>query len=181
MKTMTRERLMERLLYDPVTGIFTWKAVTDGRKHQDRLNRNFAGKPAGSLNINGYWRIRMDGTEWAAHRLAWLYVHGEWPPQFLDHIDGDRENNAISNLRCVGHADNSRNIGMGIRNSTGVMGVYLHKRSNNFKAKIVHHGKEVYLGMFPTIEEAAAARSKAAAKLGFHENHGRMGRRVGRP
>jgi hypothetical protein len=77
--------------------------------------------------------------------------------------------------------ENARNIGMGIRNSTGVMGVYRDKRSKNFKAKIVDQGKEVYLGMFPTIEAAAAARSEAAAKLGFHENHGRMGRRVGRP
>lgn len=98
---ITHSFVKELLHYDPETGIFRWKVAL--------TNSVGVGLVAGTLGSRGYWHIRIGGTTYASHRLAWFYVHGEWPTQVIDHIDRDRSNNRIANLRDVSLSDNNRN------------------------------------------------------------------------
>jgi hypothetical protein len=96
--TLTAEKLRKALDYDPETGAFTWRFRDDVCKG---ANTRFAGKPAGCLTPSGNVNIGVYGPLYMAQRLAWLHVHGEWPPGSLEHIDGDKTNNALANLRLV--------------------------------------------------------------------------------
>lgn len=123
---LTQERLKEILSYNPVTGEFTW--ITRASKH----NTNKIGKVAGSLHKStGYLRVCIDGTTYLMHRLVWLYVHGNFPKgdkNQIDHIDGDRVNNKLVNLKVCSIAENQRNQKMTIRNTSGVTGVSLSEK-----------------------------------------------------
>lgn len=114
---LTAERLRQVLAYDPQTGAFTWRVT--------QSNRAKAGKTAGSLHRqDGYIYIRVDGVLRKAHRLAWLHVHGAWPAAGLDHVNGQRAQNAISNLREACQAENMQNLWRPHRdNKTGFIGV----------------------------------------------------------
>src|SRR5262245_57095359 len=98
---VTRERLLELLEYDPETALLTWK--------QDRGGKAKTGIVAGRLAANGYIDITIDSRRYKAHRLAWLYVHGEWPPEEIDHRDLDKANNRLANLRPASHQQNLYN------------------------------------------------------------------------
>ena len=115
---ITQARLKELLSYDPETGIFIWVV---GRQGIDGVNEQ-----AGTLH-EGYRRIRVDGMCYRSHRLAWLYTYGSFPLNQLDHIDHNRSNNAISNLRLADVEQNNRNASKHKKNSSGVTGVYWHK------------------------------------------------------
>lgn len=150
--------------FDPETGIFTRKTtVAPNARKGDVAGWNYAG---------GYLGITADGKQYVAHRLAWLYVHGEWPDQ-IDHIDHNRQNNKINNLRNANFSVNSKNVGPFSTNKAGVHGVCLYKPTGKWKAQIGVNGKSIHLGYFDTKEAAAAARSAANKKYGFHENHGK--------
>lgn len=110
---MTPERVRELLVYDYQTGMFTWR-VTRGEF--------IAGAVAGSLKREGYWRIGLDGKQYAAHRLAWAYVYGVWPKHGLDHRDRDKTNNRIDNLREATNAQNAQNAAPPPREG-GLLGV----------------------------------------------------------
>lgn len=151
--------LRERLHYDPLTGIFTWK-VSFGVGANSRV-----GKVAGSYS-DGYVTIRIDRRTYRAHRLAWLYTTGEWPVNQIDHWDTDRGNNRFTNLRDVPsrvNAQNRRNPS--IVSAGGVIGV--RKRGEKFIAKIAINGRYTHLGMFETADLAHAAYVEAKRK--FHE------------
>jgi hypothetical protein len=148
--SLTAERLRELLDYDPDTGVFVWK----GRR---------AGRLAGRIQHQGYVEICVDQKLYQAHRLAWLYVHGRWPAEQIDHRDLDKGNNAIANLREATRAQNRANQRPTSRNLLGVKGV--SKKGNRFKA--VFRGKSI--GYFRTLEEAAAAHATASkAYFGEH-------------
>ncbi|HBA3774519.1 TPA: HNH endonuclease [Escherichia coli] len=136
---------MEVLDYNKETGIFTWKKKLSAR--------GAVGKVAGTISY-GYNAINIDGVRYFAHRLAWLYVYGEWPKQEIDHIDRNRRNNAISNLRDVSRVVNALNVGP--RNSNaGIKGVTFCQARNQWQAQINVSGKNITLGRFNTIDEAA--------------------------
>ncbi|MBA1157754.1 HNH endonuclease signature motif containing protein [Microvirga mediterraneensis] len=155
---LTAERLRYLFRYDPETGQF-W------RRH-----------PHAGYNINreaGYVRkgapyreIRVDQKLYLAHRLAWLYMTGEWPVETVDHIDGIPANNAWANLRAATFKENSRNRGRLPNNTTGYPGVSRQRR--RFRARIVVDGKPIELGSFDT-KEAARDAYNAAAKEHFGE------------
>jgi hypothetical protein len=105
------------------------------------------------------------GAVYLGHRLVWLYHNGCWPSKFLDHIDGDRENNRIENLREASRTDNNRNVSRQRNNTSGFKGVSLMKRDNVWIAQITVNRKNYYLGRFSTPEEAYAAYCKAAKEL----------------
>jgi len=153
---VTQARLHEILSYDPETGIFTWKC---------RVSRTAAGSVAGTVRANGYLRIKFDRSLFYAHRLAWLYVYGTVPIGYIDHIDGNPGNNAISNLRDVSQLINAQNIRRpkSHNKSTGVLGV--NKNGSKFRAKICVNGLHKHLGCFLTPEEAHEAYLKAKRLL----------------
>jgi len=148
----------EILDYDPETGIFRWKWREGVSK---RINARYAGKAAGNARSDGYLIIGINNRHYYAHRLAWLFVHGEWPPKDLDHIDGDPGNNRIDNLRLATMQENMRNVGLRKTSSTGVTGVSWDNYYRKFMAHIGIDGKFINLGRFPTLSAAAAARRAA--------------------
>ena len=154
---LTAEYVRSILDYNPETGVFKWKWRDDVRRCD---NARFAGKVAGVVQLDGYISIRINKRRYLAHRLAWLYVHGEWPAEQIDHIDGVPANNRIANLRLATNQENQRNVGLQKNNSTGIKGVHWHKRRGKFMAEI-RSGKRLYLGYFDTLAEAAAARTAA--------------------
>lgn len=173
--TLTAERARALLDYDPETGGFTRKPRprSDFNSHNAfaTWNTQHAWRPATTNTIvNGYLRISIDGHEYRAHRVAWLVVHGYWP-KHIDHIDGDRSNNRIANLRDVTNRENCRNMKIGRRNKTGVLGVY--RRGNRWVASIRSGSKNQHLGYFDTKNDAVHARKAAEREHGYHENHGR--------
>lgn len=152
---LTAQRLRELLRYDPETGDFTWKV-----KH---TTRSIPGAQPRATK-NGYRLIVVDGEHHRGHRLAWLYMTGDWPVQSLDHIDGNKLNNRFENLRDITQAANSQNIKVATkRNSSGFLGVSPHK--TRFRARIRVNRKLVHLGAFATPEEAYAAYLQAKRKL----------------
>ena len=153
---LTAEKLRELLHYEPETGIFTRKVST---AHNVKV-----GDVAGSQDRHGYLRIMVQSRRYKAHRLAWLYVYGEWPTDQIDHINRIRADNRIANLREVTNKQNLQNAGKSSHNTSGHTGVYWYKRDSKWVAHIRHNHKLIHLGYFNTIEEAIAAR-KAAEKL----------------
>jgi hypothetical protein len=149
------ERLKELLEYNPITGEFTRKITVSNAKK---------GTAAGCKNCEGYKVIRIDGLLYYAHRLAWLYIHGFYPNN-VDHIDGNKNNNCISNLRVATTRQNNWNRSTFKSNSSGFKGVSLHKETGKWRARIRSCGKYKSLGLFRSPIEAHTAYSKAAAEL----------------
>ena len=162
---ITQDRLKELLTYDPESGILLWNKNMKGPAR--------AGSPAGYRRNDGYVEIKIDGQKQYAHRLAWIYLHGEIDGYEIDHIDHDPSNNRASNLRSVASQGNNMNRSIGMRNYSGVMGVFWAKHANKWAAQIRHDRKTKHLGYFSSIEQAKIAREAAEKGLGFHENHGR--------
>ena len=102
---LTAEKLHSILHYDPATGQFTWKWRINGRMRPDP---RCLGKIAGTKNKSGYVAIGIDGKLYRAGRLAWLYFYGSWPTNTIDHINHDRTDNRICNLRDITNAENVR-------------------------------------------------------------------------
>lgn len=152
---LTLERLKQLLSYNLETGVFTWIGVT-------YRNKRRIGTVAGCLDPIGYVRIGVDGQKYWAHRLAWLYVHGVYPKHVIDHINRNKSDNRISNLRDVSHQTNLRN--MKDRNDRVLPRGVVKKRSK-FVAGVSVNGKRVHIGTFETVEEARRAYLKARQAL----------------
>lgn len=150
---LTQEMLKHLLHYDPATGEFTWV---------NPLGRVEAGSKAGSTRKDGYVAIKIKGLAFKAHRLAHLYMTGEWPISG-DHEDRNPGNNRWKNIRPSTHAQNCRN--RVFQNATGFQCVG-KERSGRFKARVKLDGVRKHLGTFNTAEEAALA--VAAAKVVMH-------------
>jgi len=117
-------------------------------------------------------QIIINKEHYLAHRLAWLYVNGEFPPDQIDHINHVRNDNRIKNLRTVSCKENQKNKLMHKNNTSGVIGVHWYKPRMKWKAGIKVNGELNHLGYFTSLREAAKARKEAERKYGFHENHG---------
>ena len=153
---ITPERLREILAYCKETGKFT--------RLQRTSTRVKIGDVAGSVDANGYVIIYADNRPYKAHRLAWLHVHGAWPDNQIDHIDGCRSNNAFANLRDVTKAVNLQNQKRAPRSSThGFFGVTRNKK--RWQAKIRANGKLHHIGLFETPEQAHQAYVDAKRRL----------------
>lgn len=160
---LTADTVRSLLDYDPSTGVFKWKPAIypDGRP-----NTRNVGKVAGTPNSNGYLRITIGQRSYKAHRLAWLYVHGENPPDCVDHINGDKGDNRIENLRIASHIENKRNVPVQRNNRTGLKGVTKHSQcAAKWIARIRgRDGVQRHLGIFNSPEEAAECYRKAALR-----------------
>lgn len=158
---LEQEKLKELLNYNSQTGQFTWKVTL--------ANGIQAGTVAGSLNPNGYWHIRYNGRAYRNHRLAWLYVYGKFPVGIIDHINRDKSDNRIGNLRECSRSDNTNNCDKRVSNKSGFKGVSLDKNTGKYKAQITVNGKLKYLGLFSTPEEASMVYNSHAK-----EHHGKF-------
>jgi hypothetical protein len=150
MTMLTSSRLREVVAYDPETGIFRWKVS----------NRGLVGEIAGSVNNKGYNRICVDGRRYVTGRLAWFYIHGEWPKARIDHRNRKRGDDGIGNLREATPSQNCANRQRRHDNLTGLKGV--HRVGDRFQARIGTSAK--HLGLFETPEGAHACYLKAAQK-----------------
>lgn len=158
MNKLTHARLTELLNYNPDTGVFTWR-VYRGRTAK-------AGFVAGKLHSSGYRNIKIDGRHYQAARLAWMYVHGDFPIGEMDHINRSRDDNRITNLRIASRRENSINRGISSRNTSGSIGVTLHKPSGKWMVKIKVNGRYKELGKYRDFEFADLVSSEARDK--FH-------------
>lgn len=143
---LTKAKLKELLHYNLETGVFTRlvslsNAYKPGTQYQP--------------NSHGYVTIRIDRKNHQAHRLAWLYVKGEWPEQEIDHINGVRGDNHWSNLREAKRSENAQNRTAYRCNATGLLGIQFTR--GKWQAKIAVHKRQKYLGRYETPEEAHAA------------------------
>ena len=152
--------------YNPETGVFIW--LVDKKKSHILK----AGRIAGGLNVDGYLQINYKGTVMKAHRLAWLFMSGEWPKGQIDHINHKRDDNRFINLRVVNNLINHKNRPIQSNNTSGFVGVSFYKRVNKWTAHIYFNKKHIFLGYFDNKEDAIFCRKEANIKYGYHENHG---------
>lgn len=145
---ITADRLKELFMYDEYTGQFFRKKVRAGGKN-----------PAGSYTWAGYLVISVDCRLYRAHRLAWLYVHGKFPDGDIDHINGNKADNRICNLRDVSRSVNMQNLKRSHKDSSvGLLGVVLsHHKTKPYRAMLSIRGKRIYSEYFKTPEEAHRA------------------------
>ena len=151
MPAATLQNLRDKFGYDPKTGRFSWK------------------EEPGCVPTNGYRYIKVGGKLQLAHRLAWLYYYGEEPVGLIDHINGDRLDNRIENLRIATFSQNAANAKRHSRNTSGLKGVAKVVKkgvwTGRWQASITHQNKQIGLGSFKTKELAHAAYVKAASRL----------------
>jgi hypothetical protein len=149
---LTQNELKEILNYNSDTGIFTRRKNT-GRRYKK-------GEITGNLN-NGYVQIMIKGKQYLAHRLAWLYVYGYFPENFVDHKDRIKHHNWIDNLREVTNQCNIRNVGNYKNNTSGVKGISYYKNRNRWVANIFINGKRIDLRFCKSFDEAVCYRLAA--------------------
>lgn len=154
--SITAEIARDRLDYDPDTGIMKWK---------NHKCKPYIGRVIGTKGGGGYLRVTMtvDGVARAflIHRLAWLIIHGRWPKDQIDHINGIRTDNRLSNLRECNQAENNANTKLYKNNQSGVKGIYWEADRNCWSAYITENKKLRRIGRFKTKEEAVEARKQA--------------------
>ncbi len=162
-----------RLLLDycPETGKLIWRTRLGDDLQTISFNERFAGKEAGALTPQGYRSLKIHNQGYRAHRIIWVWMTGDWPPDSVDHVDRDKSNNKWSNLRLATKSDNGANIGCRRHNKLGIKGVRL-KPSGNYQAQIKKNGKCHHLGHFSTAEQAHQAYLAAARKMHGAFAHG---------
>jgi hypothetical protein len=151
---LTQKKLREILDYDPKTGLFRWRV---------RRSNSQVTTAAGTINSEGYRRIQIDGTLYAASNLAWLYMTGTWPTDQTDHRNLHPSDDRFDNLREATQTQNKANSGVYRNNKLGVKGVRLH-RNGRFEARLRVNGKLQYLGCYRTLDEAKAVYDAAAKR-----------------
>lgn len=161
---LSQSELKRLLSYDTETGVFTWKVARAGRAK--------AGSIAGKTDTHGHRQIMVKSKFYAAHRLAFLYVNGCFPPGGLvvDHINGNPADNRWANLRAVSIQQNCENSSLSARKSkSGLIGA--HAVGDKWQSIIMAGGKRCYLGRFETAEQAHAAYLSAKASLHTMSGH----------
>ena len=155
---MKYTEVAQKLAYDPESGVIRWINSPAGWIE--------GGAEAGSIHkASGYRHIGLGGKKYRAHRLAWLLHHRQWPTAEIDHINGDRLDNRMANLRLATYAQNQQNRSRDKRNKSGFTGVSWDRGTQKWRAKICIDRRQVHLGVFDTAEEAAAAYAAAKAEL----------------
>lgn len=163
---ITADYARARLSYNPENGVFLWR--TRPREHFRSLhefvrwNNRYAGKMAGSADTKGHLQITINDQRYAAHRLAWVYMTGEWPDLEIDHANGQKSDNSWLNLRQATMSQNMTNRPPPRTSKSGLKGVRLDVATGKWTAMIIIRKQ---LGSFDTREAAADAYDQAASKI----------------
>lgn len=155
-RLISHERLLTLVTYDPLTGKFYARVRRQGYRRAGDL---------GCVEPNGYRRIQVDGERYLAGRLAWFYVHGQWPESEIDHRDLDRDNNRIGNLRPATTSQNHANTGQPRGSQAPLKGAHWNRFRDHWQSYIKIDGRSVYLGRFQTADAAHRAYAAAASRL----------------
>jgi len=181
MSELTQELLKKVLHYCPDTGVFTWlkrpRSMFTSDKGFGVWNAKLSGKRAGSLNFKGYRELSIKHcpnkrSRYLTHRLAWLYIHGEFP-EVIDHINGVKDDNRLVNLRNTTNWVNKKNSKIYANNTSGIPGVSWESKPNKWRVRIKADKKDKHLGFFDNLFDAACARKSAELIYDYHPNHGR--------
>lgn len=155
---LTQSELKKYLHYDPITGLFT--------RIRSTTNNVKVGDICSHKCDKGYLRFRVNKVLYRAHRLAWLYMTGEMPKNFIDHINGDRSDNRFCNLREVTNAENAQNRRIQQKGGkSGLLGVSFDKKTKKYRSRITVDGKTINLGFFETPQEAHSVYLDSKRKL----------------
>ena len=154
---LTQKELKKQLNYNPDTGIFIWII--------GKTNRVNAGDRAGYKNGRGYMQIKINNKQYILSRLAWLYMTGEWPEHFIDHINGITDDDRFCNLRDATPTQNSINKKIPSTNTSGFKGVSFRKGAKKWTAQIRMNGKKKHLGYFDCPKKASKAYEDAAKEV----------------
>lgn len=157
------ERIREVLSYNPETGEFHWRVTLSARR--------IAGSLAGEVKDSGYRLIGVDGARYRAHRLAFVYMNGEWPADQVDHVNCNRSDNRWVNLRAATNQQNGANRGANRNNKSGYKGVSWNCQRGKWAAKITLRGRQKHLGFFT--DPAAAGVAYAVAAKAYFGEYGR--------
>tara|TARA_R110000782_G_C14701656_1_gene402174 strand:- start:131 stop:634 length:504 start_codon:yes stop_codon:yes gene_type:complete len=161
---ISQRKLKSILSYNPESGSFIWL--------KSSCNRARLGEIAGRINSNGYRTIGINGKSYLSHRLVFVYEFGFCDATQIDHINGIRSDNRISNLRVSSVSENQKNQRIGRNNKSGFIGVHFDKSKNKWAAAIGHKSRQIKLGSFEKKEDAVKARKAANKKYNYHKNHG---------
>lgn len=153
--SVSQELLKSLFKFDENSGEFIRKV---------RIGRLKEGSVAGSKRRDGYINLGVNGKSYLLHRLIWMYVHGEFPTKYLDHVDGNPSNNRLCNLREADESENSQNAKKRYTNKSGYTGVHFRPDAG-YCARIQLKGKRIHLGYFDTPDEAGKVYQEAAEKL----------------
>ena len=154
---MDINKLRELLEFDGESGLFRWRV---------KRKKASPGSVAGAINGKGYRYISFDNVSYRANRLAWFYAFGKWPAGQIDHINGNRDDNRLANLRDVtGRANSQNRLGANKNNSVRLLGVCYRPKTEKWKAQISVGGRSIHLGYFLTAEEAQAAYMRAKSSM----------------
>jgi hypothetical protein len=162
---ITQKELTEILHYDTLTGVFTWKKYRNAKSP--------AGSKAGHPD-KAYIRIRVFGKLYKAHRLAFLYMTGEYPEKDVDHVNHNGLDNRWENLRLVSRPENNKNKKPGKNNTSGKTGVAWAKKAQKWVVRLGGNKGRIHIGYFDSFSEAVSAREKAEKELDYHPNHGKI-------
>jgi hypothetical protein len=153
MAEITQSYVKELLNYDPDTGLFAWRQRRGGAKE---------GPVKGCDNGKGYLSLQINRKRYYLHRLAWFYTHGQWPSE-LDHINRDKSDNRIFNLRIVSRRQNNFNTGLRKDNTSGHKGVCWYPQNRKWCARSFTNGRYIHIGIYETKEAAILAREQYEA------------------
>lgn len=161
---LTADKVRNLFDYDPVSGLLAWKISPS--------NRVRLGDPVGTVDSKGYGQVQIDCRKYRTHRIIWLWMTGNFPSNQIDHKNRQRMDNRWENLRDVSRQENSRNLSLSRKNKSGIIGVYWRNSNQKWHAQITVSRKNISLGFFSNIQDAAEARKIAETKYGFYYSHG---------
>ena len=162
------------LSYQPQTGLLFWLPRTASdfgfascrQSTVDSWNDRNSGRPAfRTVDRDGYLRGEIRGRKYRAHRVIWQMVYGDWPDGQIDHVNGDRADNRIANLRAATNAENQWNTRVRSDSTSGVKGVTWNKQRSKWQARIEVSGRRIHIGLFDDLRAASIARDAAARRL----------------
>lgn len=173
----SQEVLRQLLSYIPETGKLLWlergPEWFPSARSFNAWNSRFPGLEAFTCKgAGGYYKGTVNNVYYLAHRVIWKMCHGD-EPQNIDHVNGIRTDNRLSNLRAASPSDNARNTKIRMDNSSGRIGIHWSATKGKWEAAIQSSGVRHHLGTFATKDEAISARRAAEVAHGFHPNHGR--------